>query len=126
MTLLKLIPETFYTVQEELMLLGGSVLLGIPSGIFFDFLRFFRRIVKHHYFTVMLEDIIFLILTSFLLLCYVSTFGNGIFRMYIVIGWLCGFLLYIYTVGNLILHLWERFARICEKIKAFFVKYAKK
>lgn len=126
MALIKLLPETFYTVPEELMLLGGSVLLGIPSGIFFDFLRFFRRIAKHHFLTVMLEDMIFLILTSFLLLSYVSTFAGGIFRMYMVIGWLCGFLLYISTVGNLILHLWERFARICEKIKAFFVKYAKK
>ena len=126
MVLLKLIPETFYTVQEELLLLGGSVLLGIPSGIFFDFLRFFRRIAKHHAFTVMLEDMMFLLLTSLLLLCYVSTFANGIFRMYMVIGWLCGFLLYISTVGNLILYLWEHFARICEKIKAFFVKYSKK
>jgi hypothetical protein len=126
MMLIKLLPETFYTVQEELMLLGGSVLLGIPTGIFFDFLRLFRRIVKHHFLTVMLEDMLFLLLTSFLLLCYVSTFAGGVFRMYLVIGWLCGFLLYICTVGNLILALLERFARICEKIKAFFVKYPKK
>ncbi|MBR4319561.1 MAG: spore cortex biosynthesis protein YabQ [Oscillospiraceae bacterium] len=126
MMLAKLIPETFCTVQEELLLLGGSVLLGIPSGIFFDFLRLFRRIVPHHAFTVMLEDIFFLLVTSFLLLCYVSTFAGGIFRMYLVIGWLSGFLLYIGTVGNFILHLLERFARICGKIKAFFVKYPKK
>ena len=122
----KLIPETFFTVQEELLLLGGSVLLGIPSGIFFDFLRFFRRIVPHHAFTVMLEDIFFLLVTSFLLLCYVSTFANGIFRMYLVIGWLCGFLLYISTVGNLMLYLLKYFTRILEKIKSFFVKYPKK
>ena len=46
--------------------------------------------------------------------------------MYLVIGWLSGFLLYIGTVGNFILHLLERFARICGKIKVFFVKYPKK
>ena len=126
MFLLKIIPDTYRTVQEELYLLGGAVLLGIPSGIFFDFLRFFRRIIRHHFLTVMLEDIIFLVFSSFLLLSYISAFAEGEFRMYLVIGWLCGFLLHECTLGSFILHIWDSFARICKKILSSFVKHAKK
>ena len=38
------IPDTFWTTQEELLLFGGSVLLGIPAGILFDLWRILRRL----------------------------------------------------------------------------------
>lgn len=120
--LLKPAPEIYHTVEEELFLLGGSVLLGIPSGIVCDLLRFLRRLLPHHWSAVLLEDILFLILISFLLLCYVSGFARGEFRMYIVIGWLCGFLLHECTLGNLILHLWDSLARNFRKLLNLFVK----
>ena len=37
------IPDTFWTIQEELSLFGGACLLGIPAGILFDMNRLFRR-----------------------------------------------------------------------------------
>ncbi len=104
-------PEIYRTVEEELILLGGSVLLGIPSGIFCDFLRFFRRIVHHHRIAVFLEDILFFILASFLLLCYISGFGRGEFRMYMVVGMACGFLLHECTLSYCIFSVYDFFAR---------------
>lgn len=126
MLFLQIVPETFRTVEEELLLLGGSVLLGIPAGIFFDLLRFFRRIIPHHAAAVLLEDIFFLLLVSFLLLCYVSAFARGEFRFYYVFGCLCGFGLYEALVGGPVLYLWDSFARICKKLFLSFVKHAKK
>ncbi|MBR1553849.1 MAG: spore cortex biosynthesis protein YabQ [Oscillospiraceae bacterium] len=123
---LKTVPENFRTVEEELFLLGGAVLLGIPVGILFDFFRFLRRLIPHHWFFTALEDIFFLILVSFLLLCYVSTFAGGEFRMYHVIGCLCGFVLHECTLGNLFFSLWDSFARICRKLTRVFVKSDKK
>ena len=124
--LLKIVPETYRTVQEELLLLGGAVLLGIPSGILFDFFRFLRRLISHHWAITMLEDIFFLLLVSFLLLCYISGFANGEFRMYYIIGCLCGFVLHECTLGNLFFSLWDSFARICRKLTHVFVKSHKK
>ena len=43
---LKTVPENFHTVKEELFLLGGAVVLGIPAGILFDFFRFLRRLLQ--------------------------------------------------------------------------------
>lgn len=124
--LLKIVPETFRTVREELFLLGGAVLLGIPAGILFDLFRFLRRLIRHHWSVTMLEDIFFLLLISFLLLCYVSAFADGIFRMYYVIGCLCGFVLHECLLGNLFFSLWDSFARICRKLTHVFVKSDKK
>lgn len=126
MLLLKIAPETFRTVEEELLLLGGSVLLGIPSGILFDLFRFLRRLIPHHWSVTMLEDIFFLIVTSFLLLCYVSGFARGEFRMHYVIGCLCGFVLHECTLGRFFFSLWDGFVRICRKIIIIFVKPDKK
>ncbi len=126
MQMLKLIPETFYTVQEELLLLGGAVLLGIPAGIAWDCFRLLRRVLPHHWAAVMLEDIFYLIFVSFLLLCYASAFARGDFRMYYVIGCACGMVLYECILGRPVLRLWDSFARICKKLVASFVKHAKK
>ena len=126
MTVSKLIPETFRTVQEEFYLLGGSVLLGIPSGILFDVFRYLRQIFPHHFLTVMLEDIFFLLLSALLLLCYSSAFARGEFRLYFVIGWLNGFILYFCTAGNFFFHILKHSALFFNKIKNIFVKRAKK
>jgi len=119
-------PDTFRTVEEELLLLAGAVILGLPAGLVFDSLRFFRRILRHHWAAVMLEDITFLVFISFLLLTYVSTFGKGQFRFYYLIACLCGFVIYECTIGRLLFCLWDSFARICKKLLTTFVKHSKK
>jgi len=124
--LLKTVPENFHTVEEELFLLGGAVLLGIPAGILFDFFRFLRRLIPHHGLVTALEDIFFLILVSFLLLCYAGGFANGEFRIYYIIGCLCGFVLHECTLGKFFFSLWDSFARICRKLTHVFVKSDKK
>ena len=119
-------PDTFRTVEEELLLFAGAFALGFPAGAIFDFLRFLRRIIRHHWSAVMLEDIAFLILLSFLLLTYVSAFAKGQFRLYHVIACLCGFVIHECTLGRLFFSLWDSFARICKKLSTNFVKHSKK
>lgn len=135
--------ETFRTVEEELFLFGGSVLLGFPAGILFDITRLCRKIFPHKLFSVAIEDILFLLCSSVMLLCYASAFGRGEFRFYYSIGCLCGFVFYYCTLGKIIMQcsdllllpfhwIGNRFVRICRKIRRSFVKcsqnsrYAKK
>ena len=129
--------ETFRTVDEELLLFGGSILLGIPAGVVWDILRLFRKLLRHHAVMVACEDIFYLICLSFLFLCYTSTFGGGDFRVYYIIGCLLGFLVYYFTIGAFLMKcsdlilmpmhwLWDHFVCICIKLKLSFVKYAKK
>ncbi|HAJ96286.1 MAG TPA: hypothetical protein DCO72_00890, partial [Ruminococcus sp.] len=72
------IPDTFWTIQEELSLFGGACLLGIPAGILFDLNRLFRRIFPHHHrLTVAIEDTLWMLSVATLLLCYASGFAKG-------------------------------------------------
>ena len=95
------IPDTFWTIQEELSLFGGACLLGIPAGILFDLNRLFRRIFPHHHrLTVAIEDTLWMLSVATLLLCYASGFAKGVFRVYYAVGCLLGFILYECTLGR--------------------------
>ncbi|MDE6707684.1 MAG: spore cortex biosynthesis protein YabQ [Oscillospiraceae bacterium] len=135
--LLQVAPETFRTVDEELLLFFGAILLGIPAGIVFDVTRLFRKLLKHNIILVALEDILYFILISFLMLCYISAFGRGEFRVYYLVGCFLGFMVYYYTLGAIIMRfsdillmpvhwVWNKIIWICGKLKQAFVKYAKK
>ncbi len=136
------IPDTFWTTQEELLLFGGSCLLGLPAGVLFDGWRLFRRLLPPRYtVTVAVQDILWLLEVCALLLCYASAFDKGVFRGYFVIGCLIGFVLYECTLGRLVVAVLEwtlklfwkpihrmglLFARICKKMQRIFVKFTEK
>ncbi|MDE5793047.1 MAG: spore cortex biosynthesis protein YabQ [Oscillospiraceae bacterium] len=137
MMLLQVAPETFRTVDEEFMLFGGAILLGIPVGIVFDVTRLFRKLLKHNAFLVALEDIFYFIFISFLMLCYINAFARGELRIYYFVGCFLGFMAYYYTLGAVIMRFsdillmpvhwgWNKIIWICGKLKHGFVKYAKK
>ncbi len=129
------IPDTFWTIQEELTLFGGSCLLGIPAGILFDLNRLFRRIIPHHHgLTVAIEDTLWLVAVAVLLLCYASAFAKGVFRFYYVLGCLLGWIIYECTLGQptvtllyrLLVKPFTGIVRICTKGWHRFVQNSKK
>ncbi|MBR3628986.1 MAG: spore cortex biosynthesis protein YabQ [Oscillospiraceae bacterium] len=135
------LPDTFSTTQEELLLFAGSVLLGVPAGMLFDFWRILRRLRPHPAWLVAAEDMLWVISTGMLLLCYADTFAKGVFRGYFALGCAIGFVLYAVTVGRAVtnciaglLHLLQMpvgricdgFASICRKAICSFVNSNKK
>ena len=135
------IPDTFWTTQEELLLFGGSVLLGIPAGILFDLWRILRRLRPHPAWLVAIEDTLWVISAGMLLLCYADTFAKGVFRGYFALGCGIGFVLYACTAGKAVtngitafLRLLQMpmnrvcagFASICRKAVCTFVRSTKK
>lgn len=129
-----LIPETYVTVEEQLLLFAGSCLLGIPLGLFIDACRLFRRTVPHPAILVLLEDIVVCFGAVLLLLTYTHTFAHSVFRAYYAFGCFLGWLLYVCTVGNIVMACgtWlcravqRIFVPICKKRPAGFVKVSKK
>lgn len=131
------LPDTFWTTQEELVLFGGSCLLGIPAGLLFDLWRILRRAKPHPVWLVAVEDVLWAAEVGVLLLCYAGACDKGVFRGYFAIGCGIGFVLYECTVGRavttavtgLLRILWmpvgKGFALICEKVRCIFVRYAK-
>ena len=110
--MLRVIPETFLSPEQQLFLFGGSCLLGIPCGMLFDCFRLLRRLIPHHPAAVAAEDILFPVLCGILLTGYTSSFAAGDFRLYYVIGCTAGFVLYECTLGRIVISIGEVFCRL--------------
>lgn len=96
------IPETFFSVSEELRLFGLSCLAGAAFGLVWELLRTLRVLLPHNSFLTAAEDIAFFMLYSVFMMCFTTAAARGEFRVYYIIAGSTGFLLYILTVGSII------------------------
>ena len=73
---------------------------GFIIGSIFDFFRILRKSFKTPNLVTYIEDIIFWILTGFLILYSIFTFNNGEIRFFMFIGIAIGIILYMLTLSN--------------------------
>ena len=98
-----IVPETYFTVEEELRLFGMSCLLGAGVGTAYDVLRAFRLIFPHNSVLVAIEDAVFLTLYGAAMTAFAVTAARGELRLYHFIGSVIGFVIYYMTVGSVIM-----------------------
>ena len=108
------VPETFFSVHEELVLFGMSCLMGIALGVLYDVFRTARVMLPHRSWMVFGEDAAFLVFYGIVLSAFVSAASRGELRFYFVIGNTAGFVLYLATVGSVVI---AAMKKLC-----FFVK----
>ena len=96
------VPETYFTVSEELRLFGLSCLLGAVVGAAYDVLRVIRMTLPHNSFLVAAEDIGFLGLYAVALTAFSNAAARGEMRLYFAVGSVLGFTLYFFTIGRTI------------------------
>lgn len=88
------------TIIREWYFMLYSIAAGIGMAFAYDFLRLFRRLVKHRRWLVDMEDILYWT-ACFLLSFYLLYYGNnGVLRFFAVIGAGAGMCLYEKTVGR--------------------------
>ena len=66
------------------------------------FFRVLRIALPHGAIATALEDLLFSLCTLAVILIFLMTFNNGVFRMYIAVGMALGFTFCHYTIGALI------------------------
>ncbi|MBR4022758.1 MAG: spore cortex biosynthesis protein YabQ [Ruminococcus sp.] len=139
-----IIPETYFTVHEELMLLLYSVIFGAAAGVLYDLFRTLRAALPHNNVLVAIEDIAFWVICSFSVVAFTSVMARGEFRFYYIIGGITGFALYFFTIGRVVIKIVRRlikiiylplriilaplkalYALICEKVIVKFVGISK-
>ncbi len=96
------IPETFFSVNEEMRLFGYSCLLGAALGLFYDVFRTLRMLFRHNTVLIAIEDIVFFAAYAIAITAFASAAARGEMRFYYVIGSVSGFILYLLTLGQLI------------------------
>lgn len=106
-----MVPETYFTVNQELLLFLYSVGMGVLLGMVYDIFRALRQLFPHRFFIVFVEDCIFFMIYSVLLMCFAVMFSRSQVRFYYAVGNTIGFALYYFTIGRIVM----RF--ICDIIK---------
>lgn len=94
------VPETFFSVGEELRLFGMSCAFGAAFGLLFEIFRTARTLFPHNLPLIAAEDIVFLLIYAVFLPAFASAAARGELRMYFAIGNILGFVLYIVTLGS--------------------------
>ncbi|MDO4863895.1 MAG: spore cortex biosynthesis protein YabQ [Ruminococcus sp.] len=113
------VPETFFSVREELTLFGLSCLAGAVIGLCYDALRAFRLMLRHGVWLTALEDIVFLALYAVFLSAFASAAARGELRFYHVVGNALGFTLYFFTLGSIIIRIFRKlFGALAALIRA--------
>jgi spore cortex biosynthesis protein YabQ len=96
------VPETFFSVHEQLMLFLLSCICGGVVGVFYDIFRTLRIIFPHNTLLVVIEDIIFMCGYAFFISVFSVTAARGEMRVYYIFGNIIGFVVYILTLGAVV------------------------
>lgn len=89
---------------------------GIIIGLLFDIFRILRRSFKTYDYITYVEDVLFWILTGFILLYSIFTFSNGEIRFYMFLGVFLGCLIYMLVFSKYFININVKIILILKKI----------
>lgn len=91
-----------------------ACLLGVGLGVVFDFFRLLRLIFGGQPFLVFLEDLLFFTLAAGCTLYFSITFCSGWMRIFVLAGEFLGFVIYHFTVGELVIRCLRLICRLLQ------------
>lgn len=97
-----MIPETFFTVSEQLKLFLICILFGFPTGLFYDIFRIIRIVIPHNSLAAALEDILFFSVYAVFITSFTYAAARCEFRFFYIAGNLIGFSAYRFTFGKIL------------------------
>lgn len=89
---------------------------GIIIGLLFDIFRILRRSFKTSDIVTYLQDILFWVLTGFILLYSIFTFSNGEIRFYMFLGVFLGCLIYMLIFSKYFININVKIILILKKL----------
>ena len=89
---------------------------GILIGLLFDIFRILRRNFKTSDIVTYLQDILFWILTGFILLYSIFTFSNGEIRFYMFLGVFLGCLVYMLIFSKYFININVKIILVLKKV----------
>lgn len=111
--------ETFFKVSEQTWLFLWACVIGIGLGIVYDFFRVFRIIIKHNKTAVFFEDVFFTFIFAMTLFIYSTEKARGELRFFIFLGAFLGFILYVFTVGYVVVTIIRKVVTTIYKVVKF-------
>lgn len=124
-------------IYTQLQLFLIFIINGLLIGLLFDFFRILRKSIKTSDFMTYVEDIIFWLLTGFIILYSIFTYNNGEIRLFMFLAMIIGILLYWVLISKFILSISLNIINFIKKVFqiifniinipfTFFIKIIKK
>ena len=107
------------TLTEETTVFLIFVVVGMLFSIIFDFFRAIRKVKKLKSRTIYIQDIIYFLIIGVILLLVIINYMNTELRLYLILATILGVIIYISTVGNIIVNLIVKLIKISGKITEF-------
>lgn len=98
---------------------------GVLIGIIFDIFRISRKTIKTSDFVTYIEDFLFWIITSIILLYSIFTYNNGELRFFMFLAVILGFSLYLFTISSYLIKINVKIINLVKKVflKIFEIIY---
>ncbi len=87
------------SMSQQSWLFILNVGLGFLIGFIYDLFRIIRKLFKHPNFLTNIEDVVYWVVVSFLVFCFMLNKNYGEIRAFSIIGTLIGKVLYFLTVS---------------------------
>lgn len=106
--------EIHLTEQASVFL--NSLFLGAVLGCIYDFFRITRLAFVIPSLLVLLEDLMFFLVSSIILFNYLLQSNHGQIRYFILVGVVLGWTIYYFSVGRLVMGLSARFIHLIKQL----------
>ena len=87
-------------ILAEIHFFVSSVTIGVLESVIYDGVRILRRVIPHHKVMVALEDLLFWLVTLFLMFFCLYDMNDGVLRWFSVVGVLIGIRIYKKIFGE--------------------------
>ena len=103
-------------IYTQLQLFFIFLINGLLIGLLFDFFRILRKAIKTADFITYIEDVLFWILTGFIILYSIFTYNNGEIRLFMFLAIIVGILIYLTFISKMILSISLSIINVVKKI----------
>ena len=90
-------------VAEQTVLFLKACLFGFALGLFYEFFRILRLMVKTGTGTIFLEDLLYWSVCALISFLFILTVNSGQLRIFLLAGIIIGMIVYFFTVGTLVM-----------------------
>jgi len=113
------------SIQGQTLAFIESILYGTLLGLFFDFFRLSRKVIKNA-FLVAFEDILFLFICTLVTFSFILRVSDGQVRAFLILGEILGFIIYCFSLSIIFMKLSNIIFKIIKTVfkmiwKIFFI-----
>ncbi len=115
--------ETTVSAAAQISVLLLAVTSGFAIGLYYDFFRLIRKIIRCGKISVMIQDIIFWITSAIVVFFQSISVNGGYVRIYFIITIILSWFFYFFTVGRIVMFMVNSLIELLKRLFQLLFKY---